>query len=103
MGIGAGFGLGNMMMQNMSQGMSGASDDDRVSCPHCGEKIEKGAKFCPRCGKKATNGTICSKCGKVNEEGAKFCSDCGESLVKVCSKCGKEAKGAFCSECGTKL
>lgn len=103
MGIGAGFGLGNMMMQNMSQGMSGARDDDRVSCPHCGEKIEKGAKFCPRCGKKATNGTICSKCGKVNEEGAKFCSDCGESLVKVCSKCGKEAKGAFCSECGTKL
>ena len=102
MGIGAGFGLGNMMMQNM-QGMNTARDDDRVSCSNCGEKIEKGAKFCPSCGKKTTNGEICPKCGKEVEDGAKFCQFCGESLVKTCPKCGKTVKGAFCSECGSKL
>lgn len=102
MGIGAGFGLGNMMMQNMQAGMVTPRDDDRVACPHCGEMVDKGAKFCSHCGK-ATATEICPKCGKEVEEGAKFCSVCGERLIKTCPKCGKETKGAFCSDCGTKL
>lgn len=37
----------------------------------------------------------CAKCGVDVAAGAKFCSGCGEPLQSV--------KGAFCSECGSKL
>jgi predicted RNA-binding Zn-ribbon protein involved in translation (DUF1610 family) len=35
----------------------------------------------------------------------KFCPECGHSLIKKCSKCGKEIDGnnKFCPECGTEI
>ena len=48
---------------------------------------------------------VCSNCG--NEVSGKFCSNCGTAVPivesKKCPNCGLEAKGKFCSNCGTQI
>mgnify|MGYP001776807727 CR=1 FL=1 len=101
-GVGAGLGIGKMFADNMS-GIG--EDDGKATCPHCGAKVKKSAKFCPECGKPMVETVECPSCHKQVKKGAKFCPECGASLVAKCPKCGKEVKpGAkFCPECGEKL
>lgn len=52
-----------------------------VTCPACGEKLEKNSKYCSTCGTalpKAKN--LCSNCGYKLVEGAKFCAACGKPV-----------------------
>lgn len=50
-----------------------------------------------------TNGVVCSNCG--SQEFGNFCSKCGTKLEKekFCSKCGAKVTGKFCSECGNQV
>ena len=45
-------------------------------CPHCGDKLSLGARFCPSCGKGI--GATCVKCEAPLPQGARFCPMCGE-------------------------
>ncbi len=52
-----------------------------VTCPACGEKLTKNAKYCSTCGTAlpvAKN--ICSNCGSKLVDGAKFCAACGKAV-----------------------
>jgi len=53
--------------------------------------------------KPVQSSNVCSNCGV--EVSGKFCSNCGTPVQtkKFCTNCGSEASGKFCSNCGTKL
>ncbi len=85
-----------------------------INCPHCGNKMEPGAKACPDCKKDV----ICSACGAPIASGAMFCSSCGEKVVtytvpvsegptkdNVCPTCQEEYDegSIFCPVCGQEL
>lgn len=44
-------------------------------CPHCGEKVTLGARFCPACGKGL--GATCSTCAAPLSGKVRFCPSCG--------------------------
>lgn len=48
---------------------------------------------------------VCPACGERNEKGSKFCKGCGKPLRSVCPACGKDipSDSAFCNHCGAKL
>lgn len=93
--------------QNISDNIS-ESHSEIISCPACGESVQKNAKFCPNCGEKIEiipEGMIkCPQCGKIVAKG-KFCLECGYKFIASCPNCGAEIPtGAkFCLECGQKL
>ena len=64
-GLGAGVGIGQMFAKNINDANSGVGDVDKVACPNCGARVNKGAKFCPECGKPmaAKAGSFCPNCG----------------------------------------
>ncbi len=61
-----------------------------VTCPGCGNEVEKTSAFCNKCGYNMkdviaeANGTagasVCPGCGNTVAEGAKFCNSCGFKL-----------------------
>lgn len=104
-GLGAGIGIGKLFSDGMSSAMN---SEDTASCPECGAKVKKNAKFCPECGKEinpAVKKTACPKCGAQVKKGAKFCPECGQKLTAVCPNCGAQVAAGtkFCPECGTKI
>ena len=61
-----------------------------AACPHCGQPVRVGAKFCAACGQSIAGqppqspgpsapprGTFCKQCGQPLRQGAKFCAKCG--------------------------
>lgn len=63
-----------------------------VTCPSCGNEVDKTSAFCNKCGNNmkeaiaeangATGANVCPGCGNVHSEGAKFCNVCGYKLVE---------------------
>ena len=61
-----------------------------VTCPGCGNEVEKTSAFCNKCGYNmkdviaeangATGANVCPGCGNTVSEGAKFCNSCGFKL-----------------------
>lgn len=53
-------------------------------CPHCGEAVRAGAKFCGHCGKNITvpADNLCPACGGKVAPKAKFCGHCGHRMEK---------------------
>ena len=61
-----------------------------VTCPGCGNEVDKTSSFCNKCGYNMkdviaeANGTagakVCPGCGNAYSEGAKFCNSCGYKL-----------------------
>lgn len=107
-GIGVGLGAGRSLGGIFAESISVENEEKKVKttkCVNCGEKIDAGAKFCPKCG--AAQGLVCPKCKAQVKIGSKFCPECGTKLAieNICEKCGtKLEKGAkFCPECGTKV
>jgi len=50
-------------------------------CPSCGEKVRKGASFCPHCGAQAPKAAAaCPSCGEKVRGGARFCPHCGAAI-----------------------
>lgn len=85
-GMGAGFGVGGMYAaavssaQDMPKDAPKDSEAGSVTCPKCGSKATKGAKFCPECGEKLPTAKFCTECGTKIEGDAKFCPNCGKKL-----------------------
>ncbi|WP_461206186.1 SPFH domain-containing protein [Clostridium sp. DL1XJH146] len=114
-GIGAGAAIGNAMAgafannQNNNNVKTQVDNSPaKVKCPHCGEPVEKEAKFCSSCGKTIqVKKAHCISCNAEIEEGAKFCPECGAKQIteKICSECGAKntPTAKFCAECGNKL
>ena len=90
-----------------------------VTCPHCGEKVTKGKRFCSHCGAEIITEekveiqpkkNICPHCGQENKEGMKFCGHCGQAMEieekkLECPACHKELEPGlkFCPYCGEKV
>ncbi len=55
-----------------------------VTCPACGEKLNKNARYCSTCGTAIPNAkkNVCVSCGAKLVEGAKFCAACGTAVDK---------------------
>lgn len=51
-GLGAGFGLGNMMANGLSGNLASESTDIKIRCTECRALNSESAKFCSQCGKK---------------------------------------------------
>lgn len=55
-------------------------------CPHCGQEVRPGARFCGHCGQSTVVAVaepqtiICPKCGQMVRAGAKFCGNCGQKI-----------------------
>jgi predicted RNA-binding Zn-ribbon protein involved in translation (DUF1610 family) len=92
--------------------------ENSIICNNCGEKLDKGTKFCINCGEELIIGKSdtdvlevkestksCSNCGEELYKGTKFCINCGEKVIidksdtdglevkentKSCKNCGKE-------------
>lgn len=107
-GLGAGAALGNAMTEMFKDTNKNETVSEKISCPHCGASVNKGAKFCSECGKTmAEPKAKCIKCSAEIKKGAKFCPECGasQSLEKKCPSCGHKVSpnSKFCPECGTKI
>lgn len=57
-----------------------ASTRNTVTCPNCGEKLNKNALFCSTCGTPIAKENTCKKCGAELGENDKFCAACGEPV-----------------------
>ena len=80
------------MGQPRRRGRATSTTQTASRCPHCGNAMTAGAKFCRFCGEKvvaqsvtpaavgSSNVATCPKCGAVLSGSAKFCGECG-SLV----------------------
>lgn len=61
-----------------------ANAKNTVTCPACGEKLNKNAKFCFTCGTALpVDKNKCPSCGAKLVEGAKFCAACGTAVGNV--------------------
>ena len=59
-----------------------------MKCPHCGQNLTEGARFCNRCGQPVARQPVPPE----NQKSGKTCSYCGQSLLPgalFCNKCGK--------------
>jgi len=59
------------------------------ACPHCGNPVRPGARFCSRCSQPLTPpsaaspgpvANTCPRCGTAVRPGARFCGSCGFSM-----------------------
>jgi len=86
------------VVQEVAKSISVVSDPEaektvsKVSCPYCGDKIDKDSMFCPLCGSNLAN--IKEESTVTKEVKIKHCYKCGTELAK-------EAK--FCAKCGQKI
>ena len=57
-----------------------------ITCPHCGNVLKSGVKFCGSCGSviagipKTVSVPVCPSCGRPLTPGKKFCASCGYKL-----------------------
>lgn len=107
-GLGAGAALGSAMTEMFKDSNNNQPVSDKISCPHCGVAVNKGAKFCSECGKPMEEPKHkCIKCNAEINKGSKFCPECGasQSLERKCPSCGHKVSpnSKFCPECGTKV
>ncbi|MEM0492453.1 MAG: SPFH domain-containing protein [Candidatus Thermoplasmatota archaeon] len=110
-GMGAGFGIGAAMAQNMRQQptppVQQTPIQTKIKCGKCGAEVPEGTKFCNECGAKIVKPgmTSCPKCNTEIPEGSKFCSGCGNKMINNCPNCKTEVKAGvkFCPECGSKM
>lgn len=72
--------VGNLA-ESISEGIASGKakgKDEAITCKKCGEKNEKGSKFCSKCGKSIETEKVCSNCGKKIENNDNFCPHCGQ-------------------------
>jgi class 3 adenylate cyclase len=54
---------------------------DRLRCPHCGNEVEEGQRFCGSCG--GLQALVCAVCETENPLSNNFCGSCGAELVRT--------------------
>lgn len=58
-----------------------ANAKNTVTCPACGEKLNKNAQYCSTCGTAIPKvEKVCASCGAKLIDGAKFCAICGTQV-----------------------
>ena len=57
------------------------TNNESISCPHCGEQILKKALICKHC-KKSVEMAECPFCAELNLKDAKMCKHCDSNLEK---------------------
>lgn len=58
-----------------------ASAKNTVTCPACGEKLNKNALYCSTCGTALPKSkSVCSNCGAKLADSANFCAACGKPV-----------------------
>ena len=67
----------------------------KMPCIHCGNMLERDARFCPKCGSGSPFGYACPNCLRNVEKGQALCAGCGRQLVIPCPHCGERT---FASE-----
>jgi len=73
-------------------------------CLHCGELIDRDARFCPRCASRSPFGYACPACLRPIEKGQPLCAGCGRPLYIACPACGGQTfVGDKCEQCGAGL
>lgn len=73
-------------------------------CIHCGEYIERDARFCPACGSHSPFGYLCPACLRLVKKGDQFCAGCARPLYVPCPVCGgKTFVQEKCEQCGSSL
>ena len=85
-GLGVGFGLAQMLVQDRKGGETLAPATPGVTCGECNAAVPPG-KFCGQCGASLAPKT------PPKEAPAGFCTDCGSPLspdAKFCGQCGKK-------------
>ena len=54
----------------------------KQTCPKCGAKIDRGARFCPKCGAPLAGGKVrCGNCGREIPASAAYCPHCGRDMA----------------------
>ena len=112
-GAGLGMGMGFMMPAMFAETFRGGSTPtapvESVSCPGCGQPVQREAKFCPKCGQQILIFQKCAGCGENLPANAKFCVQCGRSVEqkpqqKKCPHCGAAnlPNSIYCNQCGEK-
>lgn len=73
-------------------------------CVHCGEFIDRDARFCPRCASRSPFGYLCPNCLHPVQKGWAACAGCGKALSVVCPSCGRQTfVDERCEACGVSL
>lgn len=70
-------------------------------CTNCGQKVPRGAKYCPKCGESLSNFKDDSSSTVKREHDTVKCRACGAilpSFTAVCPECGTEIRNATSSE-----
>jgi len=57
-------------------------------CIHCGEWLERDARFCPKCGSYFPFGYACPHCLRDVRKDYQICPGCGRALYIACPHCG---------------
>jgi len=82
-------------------------DVDGPQCPHCSQRLARGARRCPACGRSTAEEVYeCPRCGRRVERDALSCQ-CGAAFVGridriECPECGAavDDRDRFCHACG---
>lgn len=61
----------------------------KQACIHCGQLIDRDARFCSKCGNRNPFGYHCPTCLHEIKKDDILCSNCGRKLVVVCPHCGQ--------------
>jgi len=81
------------------------TDEGKMPCPHCGQRIPRGTPVCPQCSREIR---LCNTCKTVILDKEGRCEVCGERVttpnppVHLCPKCGRPvaANSKKCPGCG---
>ena len=58
-------------------------------CIHCGQLIDRDARFCPGCGSQSPFGYACPTCMRPIVKEQRICAGCGRPTYVPCPHCGQ--------------
>ncbi len=66
--------------KDVSQGIRQGWQEESKTCPKCGKKNPKDAKFCNSCGFQFQDRVKCPYCQNENPKDSKYCNHCGKRI-----------------------
>ncbi|NLA71962.1 MAG: zinc-ribbon domain-containing protein [Clostridiaceae bacterium] len=76
----------------------------KKTCIHCGNLIDRDARYCSFCSSRSPFGYLCPTCMRSVEKGQPLCAGCGRPLYVICPHCEKQTfVDDRCEVCGQSL